>query len=113
MKGLKAFNDHSQKTFMSKNSPTEVESNLKGRSGLLKINRLSKKICVLVFFSVLTLQSMASNYIDSDLSNNAGTNKNWHNIFWFLLCVSFLIASAVIGSRRKYTRIRRTRPTED
>ncbi|WP_207421057.1 hypothetical protein [Desertivirga brevis] len=61
--------------------------------------------CLIVLFTHAS--AFAVNIADSDLSNSAGTNKNWLNSFWFFVCVAFLVAAAVIGFSNKYTRVRR------
>lgn len=60
-----------------------------------------------LFFLISSVQAFATNYADSDLSNQAGTNKNWHNSFWFFVCVAFLLAVAIIGYNRKFIKINR------
>lgn len=78
------------------------------------VKKLSKSIGKALLSAALVIYTSSAAFAidiaDSDLSNNAGTNKNWLNSFWFFICVSLLIAVAVIGSRNKYHKIRRDYP---
>jgi|GEM_PF-2016826 len=75
------------------------------------IKHSTGKLKHIFLYSLLMLlgsaQAFAYNPVDSDLSNQAGSNGSWHNIFWFLACVAFLIAAAIIGSKNKYKPVTR------
>jgi len=75
------------------------------------VKKLSKSIGKALLSAALVIYAssaaFAVNISDSDLSNSAGTNKNWLNSFWFFVCVAFLLAAAVIGFSNKYHKIRR------
>ncbi len=61
---------------------------------------------VLCFLAV-SAPTFAQNAFDSDSSNQAGSNENWHSVFWFLCCVTLLIAVFVIGQKTRYVKVSR------
>jgi len=75
------------------------------KTNLLKT--LGKAVLSLALIIYSSTTAFALNVADSDLSNAAGTNKNWLNSFWFFVCVSFLVAAAVVGMSKKNIKIRR------
>ncbi|WP_207427962.1 hypothetical protein [Pedobacter sp. SYSU D00535] len=75
-----------------------------------KVLRLFSLVLAILLFSVTVTLAAGPNVFDSDLSNDAGTNKNWHNALWFFVCVTFLVAAAYVGfSRPKDRKVRRNR----
>ena len=71
------------------------------------IQRLGKTVRSTLLLLLPAVQSFAENVIDSDLSNSAGTNKNWHNGFWFLGVVTLLAVVFYSGMARHYKKVRR------
>ena len=70
---------------------------------MTKISLLSKKrvilFCTIILNSVLAL---AQNAADSDLSNDAGSNKNWDEGWWpFALVALLLVIGFFVYRRRK------------
>ena len=53
--------------------------------------KTGRDVVSIFLFLMLATQTLAANIVDSDLSNNAGTNKNWQNGFWFLMCTFFIM----------------------
>ena len=49
----------------------------------------------------LAVQAFAQNAADSDLSNSAGTNKNWYGSMWFFGVVIALVIVVIIAFSRK------------
>lgn len=78
---------------------------------MITIKSKSLKTAAKVLFSlvllVYTQTASAINLADSDLSRIEGTYKSILSAFWFFVCVGFLIAGAIIGSRNKFITIRR------
>jgi hypothetical protein len=65
------------------------------------------KVILSLVLLVYTQSASAINLADSDLSRLDGTFKSILSAFWFFVCVGFLIAAAIIGSRNKFSKIRR------
>jgi len=61
----------------------------------------------IAFILLATVFCDAKNIMDSDLSNMAGTNKNWRNAYWFFVNVSLLIVVCIGGYNKKYNKINR------
>jgi TRAP-type C4-dicarboxylate transport system permease small subunit len=59
--------------------------------------------CLLLLTSV---QLFAQNVSDSDLSNSAGTNKNWFGSIWLFGVIAILIIVLLIAFNRRKTRDR-------
>ena len=75
---------------------------------LKNLYKSSGKVALgILFFLTVTAPSFARNAFDSDSSNQAGTNENYHQVFWFFACVTLLIAVFVIGQKTKYTKVTR------
>ncbi|HEY0669300.1 MAG TPA: hypothetical protein VGD22_14030 [Sphingobacteriaceae bacterium] len=58
---------------------------------------VNKYLVVPIAFLLISLNSFAQNVVDSDLSNNAGTNKNFSGEWWLfgvlgLVVLVFLVA---------------------
>jgi hypothetical protein len=58
----------------------------------------------IVMLEVLSGSVLAQNVSDSDLSNSAGTNKNWYGSLWFFGVVIALIIVLIIAFSRKRKR---------
>ena len=72
---------------------------LNKRDRFISILSAVTTVLMLLVFSVSVI---AQNVADSDLSNSAGTNKNWYGSMWFFGVVIALIIVVIIAfSRRK------------
>ena len=65
---------------------------------------VSPKVAATMTSLFLAIQSFAQNVSDSDLSNSAGTNKNWYGSMWFFGVVIALVIVIVIAFARKRKR---------
>ena len=72
--------------------------------------KTGRDVVSIFLFLMLATQTLAANIVDSDLSNNAGTNKNWQNGFWFLICVALLVYVFYHGQRRHFKKVSRKYP---
>jgi hypothetical protein len=66
------------------------------------------KLSVITFYLLLivSFQLFAQNVSDSDLSNSAGTNKNWYGSMWFFVVLAALVIVVLIAFNRRRNRNR-------
>ena len=65
---------------------------------------LKSYILIFVFSLVGNLYTLAQNVADSDLSNTAGTNKNFGAEWWFFGVIGLVVLVFLLVYRRKRER---------
>jgi heme/copper-type cytochrome/quinol oxidase subunit 2 len=86
-----------------------MKNETNSRKGIYALRSLSA-ICLVLLTPVFLL---AQNVSDSDLSNSAGTNKNWQNSMWFFGVLIVLVIVVLLAFNRKRNRTRSNLTRED
>ena len=61
----------------------------------------SIQILAFLFLIFMQLTALAQNVADSDLSNNAGTNKNFREQWWLYAVIALVLVAFIVGYIRR------------
>lgn len=68
---------------------------------LLKSSGIKKSFFTVLFAMIFVFRAAATNVVDSDLSNSAGTNEGKDQLWMYLFIVSFLVLSVILAYRKE------------